>query len=360
MSEYERPDRFEREPTVEDVRQLMGASTPHFALQLRNRIHNLIDGLPEDHPARVEGEREIARLDAIAHGSERRGRVQGGEAGLPSYRTRRAPSGPGARRCTALERVAGAAGPGERRAARGPARLPRPPRPDRARVHRADPGPDAHRRSCRGSTSAGGARRSGGSMKGVLGPGMAGRAADRPAAARRCTRRRRARRGLRHRQLHARLRALGRARGLVVGIDVSEPMLARAVADTAAARPRTQVAYVRGDAEELPFRDASFDAVCCFARSTCSPTRCARSTDDRVLTPGRPDRHLHERARPLGAAPHLRVAAHGPQRRAPVRARGGRRRASNARLRRHPQRVAGVTQFVGGAWAAWIAPGASS
>ena len=37
MSEYERPDRFTREPTVEDVRQLMGASTPHFALQLRNR-----------------------------------------------------------------------------------------------------------------------------------------------------------------------------------------------------------------------------------------------------------------------------------------------------------------------------------
>jgi ubiquinone/menaquinone biosynthesis C-methylase UbiE len=25
------------------------------------------------------------------------------------------------------------------------------------------------------------------------------------------------------------------------------------------------VAYVRGDAVELPFRDASFDAVCCFA-----------------------------------------------------------------------------------------------
>ena len=27
MSEYERPDRSVREPTVEDVRQLMGAST---------------------------------------------------------------------------------------------------------------------------------------------------------------------------------------------------------------------------------------------------------------------------------------------------------------------------------------------
>ena len=76
MSEFEQPERFHREPTVEDVRQLMGASTPHFALQLRNRIQNLIAGLPPDHPARVEGEREIARLDRIALGSERRGPIQ--------------------------------------------------------------------------------------------------------------------------------------------------------------------------------------------------------------------------------------------------------------------------------------------
>jgi hypothetical protein len=86
MSEYERPDRFEREPTVEDVRQLMGASTPHFALQLRNRLQTLVGGLPPDHPARVEGEREIARLEQIALGSERRGPIQAREQGLPSYR----------------------------------------------------------------------------------------------------------------------------------------------------------------------------------------------------------------------------------------------------------------------------------
>jgi hypothetical protein len=85
MSEYERPDRYQREPTVEDVRQLMGASTPHFALHIRNRIRNLIDGLPPDHPARVEGEREIARLEKLAHGSERRGPIQPHEYGLPSY-----------------------------------------------------------------------------------------------------------------------------------------------------------------------------------------------------------------------------------------------------------------------------------
>ena len=86
MSEYERPDRYHREPTVEDVHQLMGGSTPHFALQIRNRIRTLISGLPEDHPARREGEREIARLEELALGSEKRGPIQEHEHGLPSYR----------------------------------------------------------------------------------------------------------------------------------------------------------------------------------------------------------------------------------------------------------------------------------
>jgi hypothetical protein len=85
VSEYERADRSGREPTVEDVRQLMGASTPHFALQLRNRIQNLIAGLEPGHPARLEGEREIARLEELAFGSERRGPIQAHEQGLPSY-----------------------------------------------------------------------------------------------------------------------------------------------------------------------------------------------------------------------------------------------------------------------------------
>jgi len=86
VSEYERADRTRREPTVEDLRQLMGAATPHFALQIRNRIRTLISDLPADHPARVEGEREMRRLDAIALGSERRGPIQEHEHGLPSYR----------------------------------------------------------------------------------------------------------------------------------------------------------------------------------------------------------------------------------------------------------------------------------
>lgn len=53
--------------------------------------------------------------------------------------------------------------------------------------------------------------------------------------------------------------------GLVVGLDTAPAMLARAVADTPAPGPDdTDVCYVRGDAADLPFRDATFDAVCCF------------------------------------------------------------------------------------------------
>jgi hypothetical protein len=87
MSQAEHPDRLRegREVTVEDVRQRMGASTPHFALQLRERIKALIRGLPPGHPARLEGEREIVRLDKIAFVGEVRGHVaESGLTPLPS------------------------------------------------------------------------------------------------------------------------------------------------------------------------------------------------------------------------------------------------------------------------------------
>ena len=87
MAEAEQPERLrpEHQVTVDDVRQLMGASTPHFALQLRNRIRKLIAPLPPEDPARHEGEREIARLERIAFAGEVRGEPeQPGQRGMKS------------------------------------------------------------------------------------------------------------------------------------------------------------------------------------------------------------------------------------------------------------------------------------
>jgi ubiquinone/menaquinone biosynthesis C-methylase UbiE len=142
-------------------------------------------------------------------------------------------------------------------------------------------------------------------------------------------------------------RSVGPA-GLVVGIDVSQTMLARAVDDTRAGG-LTNVAYVRGDAEELPFVDNSFDAVCCFAAFHLfrDPWR-ALDRMTAVLTPG-------------GRIALFTTARH---RTAPVRtAEALMARRSGARLFEERevvraleergyedvrQRVAGITQFVGG------------
>ena len=94
MAQAEQPERLrpERKVTVDDLRQLMGASTPHFALQLRNRIARLIAGLPDDDPVRLTGEREIARLDSLAFTGEVRGEgFQDGQRPLPSVDDRERP-----------------------------------------------------------------------------------------------------------------------------------------------------------------------------------------------------------------------------------------------------------------------------
>ncbi len=76
MSESERPALLaaDHEVTVEDIRALAGASTPHFALQVRNRIRRLIEPLSAEHPARLEGEIRIAALEDLAeHSGDPRG-----------------------------------------------------------------------------------------------------------------------------------------------------------------------------------------------------------------------------------------------------------------------------------------------
>lgn len=140
--------------------------------------------------------------------------------------------------------------------------------------------------------------------------------------------------------------------GLAVGIDVSETMLERAVADTRTAG-LDQVAYVRGDAQELPFTDQSFDAVCCFAalHLFADPMR-ALDRMTGVLTPGGRIAlftSVRGRSAPFRTAESLIAARSGArlfERREVVRALE-RRGFTDVR-----QRITGVTQFVGGRLAA--------
>ena len=83
MSEAEHPARVQprREVTIEDIRQLTGAATPHFALQVRNRIAKLIDELAPDDPVRLEGEQAMEQLRLLGLRGEARGLR--GEQGLP-------------------------------------------------------------------------------------------------------------------------------------------------------------------------------------------------------------------------------------------------------------------------------------
>jgi hypothetical protein len=57
------------EPTADDIDALVGPSTPHFAFQIRARVREAIDDLPEDHPVRVYGEQQMELLDRLGYAS---------------------------------------------------------------------------------------------------------------------------------------------------------------------------------------------------------------------------------------------------------------------------------------------------
>ena len=137
--------------------------------------------------------------------------------------------------------------------------------------------------------------------------------------------------------------------GLAVGIDVSETMLARAVSDTTTTGLGDRTAYVRGDAQELPFVDGVFDAVCCFAA---------------LHLFSDPDRALDRMTAMLAPGGRIAIFTSARGKTAPLRtwesiagARSGMRLFEQDEvvheLERRGfedtrQRVAGLTQFVGG------------
>ena len=59
------------EPTREQIDRLVAPATPHFAYQLRARVRELIEGLPEDHDVRRYGEERMQLLDRLGHASSK-------------------------------------------------------------------------------------------------------------------------------------------------------------------------------------------------------------------------------------------------------------------------------------------------
>jgi hypothetical protein len=68
-------------PDEDELAQLVGAATPHFALQAHHRIMRLAEALPKDHPRQAELRRHLERLERIASAGESGG---AGELDLPT------------------------------------------------------------------------------------------------------------------------------------------------------------------------------------------------------------------------------------------------------------------------------------
>jgi hypothetical protein len=57
--------------TIDDIDALVGPATPHFAFQLRARVRELIEDLPEDDPVRRHGEAQMALLERLGYASSK-------------------------------------------------------------------------------------------------------------------------------------------------------------------------------------------------------------------------------------------------------------------------------------------------
>jgi len=60
-----------RKPTRDDVDELVGPATPHFAYQLRARVRELVADLPREHEVRRYAEEQMERLDRLGHASSK-------------------------------------------------------------------------------------------------------------------------------------------------------------------------------------------------------------------------------------------------------------------------------------------------
>jgi hypothetical protein len=59
------------EPTRDDIDALVGPATPHFAYQLRARVRELVQDLPEGHEIRRYADEQMDLLDRLGHASSK-------------------------------------------------------------------------------------------------------------------------------------------------------------------------------------------------------------------------------------------------------------------------------------------------
>ena len=59
------------EPTREQIDALVGPATPHFAYQLRARVLELVEDLPENHAVRRYAEEKAELLDRLGYASSK-------------------------------------------------------------------------------------------------------------------------------------------------------------------------------------------------------------------------------------------------------------------------------------------------
>jgi hypothetical protein len=59
------------QPTKEDVDALVGPATPHFAYQLRARVEELVQDLPDGHTVRQYAQEKMELLDRLGYASSK-------------------------------------------------------------------------------------------------------------------------------------------------------------------------------------------------------------------------------------------------------------------------------------------------
>ena len=57
-------------PSEDELAQLVGAATPHFAFQIRDRVADYAATLPSDHPRQPELAQHVERLERLGFAGE--------------------------------------------------------------------------------------------------------------------------------------------------------------------------------------------------------------------------------------------------------------------------------------------------